>query len=374
MDYVNLKEEVLNLKKEPLAGDNLTNLFRLLIQNRFKIDIRYLPRMLYSIPLSTLIAPFRVMERRKFDETINKTEIKRHPIFLLGHWRGGTTYLHNTLSMDKNLGYCSTFHAYLPGAFLGFEKLLKPIVASSLPKKRPMDDVAMGADLPQEDEYAIGALSPYSYYHGWCFPKNMEFYNKFVCMEDVSKRAIDKWKEVYMYFLKKVTIREKGKRLILKNPANTARIKLLLEMFPDAKFIHIQRNPYHQYLSMMRFMRIVIPLYCVQKPPKIGHVEKLMMDLYVDMYRKYFRERKRIPEGNFVEVKYEDFIERPFEELRRIYGLLNLAGFKKSERAFRAYILSQSEVRLHNYVIDAELREKIYKKWGFAFKEFGYEA
>ena len=92
------------------------------------------------------------------------------------------------------------------------------------------------------------------------------------------------------------------------------------------------------------------------------------------MYRKYFRERKRIPEGNFVEVKYEDFIERPFEELRRIYGVLNLAGFKKSERAFRAYILSQSEVRLHNYVTDAELREKIYKKWGFAFKEFGYEA
>jgi len=54
--------------------------------------------------------------------------------------------------------------------------------------------------------------------------------------------------------------------------------------------------------------------------------------------------------------------------------VLNLADFKKSERAFRAYILSQSEVRLHNYVIDAELREKIYKKWGFAFKEFGYEA
>ncbi|HID25566.1 MAG TPA: hypothetical protein EYP23_03785 [Thermoplasmata archaeon] len=60
----------------------------------------------------------------------------------------------------------------------------------------------MGAELElqQEDEYSVGALIPYAYYNGWCFPRNMEFYNKFVCMENVSKEILEEWKKpVFIY-------------------------------------------------------------------------------------------------------------------------------------------------------------------------------
>lgn len=373
MEYVDLKRVSLKVTKEPLAGDNFTILLKLLAQNKFRIDARYIPRIIYSIFLSSVISPFRISERRRFDKLINNVKIKDPPIFLLGHWRSGTTYLHNLFSVDKKFGFFSTFHAYLPGAFLGYEKLMKPIVVSSIPEKRPMDDVKMDADLPQEDEYAIGAFSPYSYYHGWCFPKNMDFYNRFVCFNDVSKDYIEDWKKVYMYLIKKVTLKENGKQLVIKNPSNTGRIRLLLEMFPDAKFVHINRNPYHVFLSMMRFMRIVIPLYCVQNPPGIDIVENSMMDLYEEIYKNYFIERKLAPTDNFVEVKYEDFIVNPLEELKKVYDGINIDGFKDSERAFNAYILSQSEVKLHSYHLDDELKDRIYSRWGFVFKNFGYE-
>ena len=369
-----MKENTFVLTKTPLAGYNLTNIFYLLAQARFMVDCRYIPRLLYLTTLSSTMAPFRIAERIKFDKIIRNTEIKYDPIFILGHWRSGTTYLHNVLFLDKNLGFFSTFQAYLPGVFLVGKKLFKPVVATSIPKKRPMDDVVMEVDLPQEDEYAIAAFSPYSCYHGPCFPRNSEFYNKFVCMEDVPKKTIEEWKEVYLYLLKKVTLCRDGKRLVLKNPVNTARIKLLLEMFPDAKFIHIYRNPYHIYQSMMRFLMIIAPLFCVQKPPKIEDVEKLMMDLYIEMFEKYFKERGYIPEGNLVEVRYEDFIQHPLKGLKRIYTELHLDGFKESEKAFSEYIASQANVKIHRYEVNEELREKVYKKWGFAFKEFGYES
>jgi hypothetical protein len=236
-----------------------------------------------------------------------------------------------------------------------------------------MDDVKMDADFPQEDEYALGAFSPYSYYHGWCFPKNMDFYNRFVCFNDVSKDYIDDWKKVYMYLIKKVTLKENGKQLVIKNPSNTGRIRLLLEMFPDAKFVHINRNPYHVFLSMMRFMRIVIPLYCVQNPPGIDIVENSMMDLYMEIYKNYFIEKKLVPKDNFVEVGYEDFIVNPLDELKKVYDGINIDGFKDSERAFNAYILSQSEVKRYSYHLNDELKDKIYSRWGFVFKNFGYE-
>jgi len=368
-----LKQVSLKVKKEPLAGDNFSNLLKLLVQNRFKVDSRYIPRILYSLLLSSVISPFRISERIKFDKLINNVEIKNPPVFLLGHWRSGTTYLHNLLSIDNRFGFFSTFHTYLPGVFLGYEKLMKPIVASSIPDKRPMDDVKMDADFPQEDEYALGAFSPYSYYHGWCFPKNMDFYNRFVCFNDVSKKYIEDWKKVYTYLIKKVTLKVEGKPLVIKNPSNTGRIKLLLEMFPDAKFVHIQRNPYHVFLSMMRFMRIVIPLYCVQNPPRIDIVENSMMNLYEEIYKNYFIEKKLVPKGNFVEVKYEEFIDNPIKELKNIYGGVDIDGFKDSERAFKAYVLSQSKVKLISYDLDDGLKDRIFSRWNFVFKNFGYD-
>ena len=139
-----------------------------------------MPRLFYSISMSLALSPLNIYEWKCYDKKIKEITIEKPPIFIIGHWRTGTTYLHNLLSQDNQFGYPTTFQTVAPGLFIGSEKLIKPIVVSSLPAKRPQDDVDLGADFPSEEEYAIGNLSPYSFYHGWCFPKNMEFYNKFV--------------------------------------------------------------------------------------------------------------------------------------------------------------------------------------------------
>jgi hypothetical protein len=239
MNYVKLDESILDVRKEPLAGDTLVNLLRLLAQNRFNIDVRYLPRVLYLTAMSSLLVPFRLRERLKFDRIVRDMEIRYDPVFILGHWRSGTTYLHNLLSPDKNLGYFSTYQAILPGVFLTGESLFKDRVTASLPEKRPIDDVMMSADSPQEDEYAVGAFTPYSGNHAACFPKNGRYYRKFILMEDVQQRVVKEWKKVYLYLVRKITLYWGERRVVLKNPANTARVRLILELFPDAKFVFL---------------------------------------------------------------------------------------------------------------------------------------
>ena len=367
-----ISENVFDIKYEPLAGASLTNLLRLYSQNKFMISIKYMPRMFYATVMSNIMAPFRIKEKIKFNKKIKQTEIKHPPLFIIGHWRSGTTYIHNILSNDNQFGYCTTFTATVPTVFLGSEKLFKPVLAASIPDKRPMDEVPMGPDLPQEEEYAIGDFIPYAYYNGWCFPKNMGFYNNFVSMENVSKEVIDEWKETYLYFLKKLTYYRDGKRLILKNPAHTARIKLLLKMFPDAQFINIYRNPYNLYYSMMRFLRIVVPRYCLQKPD-IQILERHMLDLYAIMYKKYFEEKNLIPEGNLVEIQYEDFIKNPLKDVKKIYTTLDLKGFQESKEIFSDYITSQKYFKANNYEVEPDIKDKIYKKWKFVFDEFSYE-
>jgi len=370
MCNMKIQGDALDVTFEPLAGFGLTNLLRITAHNKFNISTRYMPRLLYSFLLSSVLTPFRFRETLKYRTIIDKTKITKSPLFIIGHWRSGTTYLHNLMTLNQNYGYCSTFHTTAPNVFLANEKIIKPIVSASLPKKRPQDDVALGADLPQEEEYGLGALFPYAYYNGWCFPKNMKFYNKFVCLVDIPDRILKNWKNNYLYFLKKVTIYNKDKRLILKNPANTGRIKLLLEMFPDAQFVHIIRNPYEVYHSMIRFMEVIMSKYCVQVPP--DDLIEVMMDLYNQMYDKYFSERDLIPSENLTEIKYENVINNPVDNIKKIHNNFNLSGYNKHEEKLKKYVDSQKQTKLSKYSMDENVKEMIYKKWKRIFEEFEY--
>ena len=144
----------------PLPGSTFTNLLRLLAQNRFRIDAVGIPRILYSLLLSGIMSPLNLWESIKFGRKVRETKIDKYPLFIIGHWRSGTTYLHNVLSQNRNFAYPTTFQTVTPAVFIRFEKLIKPIVEASLPPTRPEDNVPLGADLPQEEEYAMGNLCP----------------------------------------------------------------------------------------------------------------------------------------------------------------------------------------------------------------------
>lgn len=364
------KKEHMVLTKQPLAGGSLANFIHLIKKNG--IHAKYLPRALYIIFMTFFTLPLRIFEKKHFEKKVMKTEIRKDPIFIIGHWRSGTTYLHNIMGHDKNLGYVSTFQTMVPGVFLGGEKIFKPIMGKHLPKTRPMDNVAMAPDFPYEEEYAIANLSPYSFYHGWYFPKRMrEYYKKFVLFEDVSEGIIKKWKETYLYLIKKTTLKWGGKQLVLKNPPNTGRIKLLLEIFPNAKFIHIYRNPYEVYLSTLKLYEKVIAIYTLQEITK-EEMEDCILEFYPRMLKKFFEEKKLIPKGNLAEVRYEDFIKNPLEELERIYDELSLPGFQESKEVFKKYIQSQSNYEPSTYVIDENVKEKVETLWKIGFKEWGY--
>ena len=149
---------------------------------------------------------------------------------------------------------------------LKYEEMVKKIVEKDLPEKRPMDDLEMKTDLPYEEEYAVANLCPYSFYHGWYFPKRInDYFNKYVMFNGVNERIINDWSETYKYLMKKIIFKYNRKKIMLKSLVNTGRIKVLLDMFPDAKFIHLYRNPYKVYSSTWKLYRKILPIFALQK-------------------------------------------------------------------------------------------------------------
>ena len=98
-----------------------------------------------------------------------------------------------------------------------------------------------------------------------------------------------------------------------------------------------------------------------------------MVELCKRMFKKYFEEKKLIPPGNLVETRYEDFIKNPLEEMKCIYSELNLPGFKRSENKFKSYIKSQEKIKTSKYVINEELKNKIYSYFKETIDLWGYK-
>ena len=46
-------------------------------------------------------------------------------------------------------------------------------MAALMPNKRPTDNMELSPDLPQEEEFALSNMMPYTYYNFWFFPKKM---------------------------------------------------------------------------------------------------------------------------------------------------------------------------------------------------------
>ena len=360
------------VKEEPLAGFSMTNVFRVLWQNKFNIHIKYWPRFWYAIGLSAITAPLRWVEKIRFHRKIKNTKVNTDPLFIIGHYRTGTTYLITLLAHDKSKGYVSNLEAYAPHYFLAFEKFTKGLLDFSLPESRPMDDVIMGSDEPTEEEYAIGATDKYGFYNGFIFPKNFELYSRYNSFDKCSPKDLARWRKRYDYFVKKMTLKYNGKMLFLKNPANTYRLKTILEMYPNAKFVHIYRDPYKMYSSTLRFFREVFAIYALQTW-KDEDLQQGILDNYAEMYEKFNEDRNLIPKENLVEIQYEEFIKDPLPHIERIYKDLRIDGFEEYKERFTKYIESQATYTPNKHKISNDIISRVNKHWDFIRDQHGYE-
>lgn len=336
------------------------------------IHPRYLLRLLLVISSSLISLPLRLWERIIWGQKISQTRIEHPPIFIVGHWRSGTTHLHNLMTQDPNFGYLSMYQSIVPDCSLVGRDWLKPLLAKILPIKRPMDNMTWPIDSPQEEEVALCKTMATSFYTQFLFPsKSRQLFRKYVLMDGASQGAIAEFERKYYRLLQVATIRANGKRLILKNPVNTARIKLLLELFPDAKFIHIHRSPYDVFGSVKNLHQTLIPLTTLQNLDE-DRSEETILTLYEDMMRRYLEERSLIRAGNLIEVRFEDLEKNPLQEMERIYRVLNLPNYEAAKPAFQAYINAQKSYQKNQLQLTPEARQKIQQRWQFAFADFGY--
>ena len=159
---------------------------------------------------------------------------------------------------------------------------------------------------------------------------------------------------------------------MLKSPPHTARIRLLLEIFPGAKFVHIHRNPYPVFQSSRRTFQLMFQWQGLQRPTAEG-LDDWILGQYREMYEAFFEEKQRIPEGHFHEMSFEDLEKHSVEEVRRLYAALHLPDFGEVEPEIAEYVQSRASYRKNVFAeLSPEFRDRISREWKVSFAEWGY--
>ena len=354
----------------PLQGMALDEWRTLLRRHHYAINPAHWPRALVQTALAAANSAGARLERLRFGRRIDATRVEA-PLFVLGHYRSGTTHLHNLLALDPQFAAPTLFQTLNPHTFLTNERLGAPLADRLIVRHRYQDAMALGARLPGEDEFALGAMTGLSPYLGACFPTEGDHYDRYLSFRDASQAEVARWGEALTLFLRKLTLRH-DRRLVLKSPPHTARIRLLLSLFPDARFVHIRRDPFVVFGSTRHTIRTTEPLYHFGTGPIRDSGDRIIA-VYAEMYDAYFGERHLIPEGRLCEVGFEDLERDPIRVMGSIYETLELPRFDYLRPRLESYLGTISAYRKNRHAdLPEPLRYRIAAEWSRNFDEWGY--
>ena len=197
----------------------------------------------------------------------------KKPIFIIGDFRSGTSVLERLISHHSDVAYFTMSHQMVWSApflwykFLSWLGFIRENVLGHKSWNRPGNK---GIFYPHSSNVLLHRGRPFEIENLWEY-----------CSSNLTTNRNDEWKTLDTHsnnesdmdildadysdkefetllinsirlILANHSSKSKNPRFILKNPLNGYRVGFLYKLFPDAKFIHIARNPLKTTLSQIR--------------------------------------------------------------------------------------------------------------------------
>lgn len=320
-----------------------------------------------------IVMPAAFLQFLFYNRRINKTLIAKPPVFILGHYRSGTTYLQKLICADPQFGFINNYDIICPNTNLLFgkrlQKCLQVIINRFHIKTSFYNNTISNLNDPAEEErFLINKGSAYADYWRFIFPR---CWNKWQSCSQLLKDSdyCLRWKKEYTHLLKMIAFKNTGRQLVLKSPPNTQRIKYLLELFPGAKFIYISRNPYHVFYSTCNMWKKAIKKFWLQNISE-KQIEEIVFTEYANLLEQYENDKRLIPAGNLIEVQYEDLEQYPLNVLEEVYRQLNLDDFISAKQNFINKIQQEDKYKTFEYIYNTNTFDEIEARWNKYIEEW----
>ena len=274
------------------------------------------------------------------------------PVFVIGLPRSGTTFLFNLLSLDVAHRSPLYWEIMSPLPITKNEKEeykrerkinreLK-LAKTLIPKLRAMHTIR--ANTPEECEQ-IATMNVRSFVY--------------MCMADVPE-YIDYLKycsfdSVFMWhkrFFQALEVNGKPERWLLKDPSHIGHLPEILKTYPNAKFIHIHRDPTDSVGSFCSLTKNVRSAF--SRKVNTNDIGKTVIDFWNHNLNKGMEDRRHLSSNQIIDINYHDFIQSPLNQIKNVYLQLGFDMTIETENNIESY-LSQNQGNTksdHQYSLD----------------------
>lgn len=321
-------------------------------------------------------------EKIFMDIDISDIEIDR-PIFMVTLPRTGGSMLQNLLCTHPGISYITNTMHLMRTCFPGAEHLRKKLNLNVTGERYLRDSVIVDANTP-----ADGVL----FWAEWLQEDPFSLEYRALTIDDLNPEQIERMKTDIRKMI--WCFGGKGHRFFTKNPGLLPHIPLLSQLFPDAKFVHIIRDPRQCANSLLKLLRMDNEqLEWIRKHgghgiydkgefipyPRLPHLAEIVAEHGVDDIRTTaklwndamdFVNKHKDELPNFTEVRHEDLIAQPRETVARIFDFCELDQPDPNNKAFETSVGGVGKVHHVNKYGNYDVIESICSDW---MKVYGYK-
>ena len=291
----------------------------------------------------------------------------RDAVVILGYWRSGTTLLHELLCLDPRYTYPTTHACMNPHHFLLTEA---SVLARGGPsRQRPMDEMEVRSDSPQEDEFALLSLGARSPYEALLIPAILPDALKLSDPKDLSKEEEERWRKIFLSFLAGVSARGSGRPMMLKSPTHGFRVHTLRQLLPDARFVLIVRDPLTSFESVVRMWRKMFESYAIGPMIEEDRIREAVLRDRVGFEAKLAATTPDLPRHRFTTITYEALVANPIDVIERLYQQLELGEFASVRQALTKETSRRREYRAKGSLPSESWQKRIREQWAEILRE-----
>ena len=287
----------------------------------------------------------RLKVRAQLNEFIQGKDLPNpaSPLFVMGLPRSGTTFLFDLLSCDAR--YRSPLFWEITRPFPLVKKDSKEakkrvkqtnrelgLARKFIPKLLSMHHIH--GEMPEECSL-INTMSVRSFIY-MCM-SNSPGYEDYLKTCDYT--AAFMW---HKRFLQALETQHRPEKWLLKDPSHISHTPEILATYPNAKFVHIHRNPVKAIGSLSSLTTSVRSGLSKHADPHL--IGKRVLDFWQYAINKSITDREEFlkPE-QIIDIDYREFVKNPTQQIQAIYSHFGYDLSSKSLDAMEAFIENQSE-------------------------------
>jgi hypothetical protein len=313
----------------------------------------------------SLFSALGILQERFYRRVLDQLDL-RPPLFLVGHWRSGTTLLHELLAMDEQFAAPTTYACFNPHQFLLTRH--RPPPATHI--VRPTGDMTILPSSPQEEEFALFCMGATSPYEAFMFPSALGQFETLCDPGGFEHARRLRWSTAITWILK-ATVYACGasRRPLVKSPANSFRIPWLNTLFPGAMFIRVVREPCAVFASSLRFWQSMWDRYAVTAPLRQKDLIERVLEIRLALEQWLHSGLRTLPPHRVATIRYEDLVADPCRTIELVYRQLALGDPSPLLPKARAYMMRNRRPATPSA---EEWRSLVQARWPEMFDEFSY--